>query len=393
MNGLACFVLTGCFLATGASLHAQGYNVLRRSFEISTEREWKEWIFAEDAVEVLPDGLVRPAFFRKNINAVLDARSFTHQVPSVFYDEFAELSSKSPGQLGAYYVHVSGGVKDAGSTLRDGLSVMDGDIHTCWQPDPNDLLKHWWIELDLGRLVSATRIVLRFVEEGEGDPFLRFNVHVSRGDLPYQGAGRMAWRQVYRSEAPNYHQRVFDIQLDPERPKDMEGEGAVLQYVRVAVMDTRGERAEVVSKEGYERLPQDSRGPLVYHRKTPFWKEQEQEVSREGYERLPFEERGGIVYYRRELPRLAEVEVWTLGDNISLGMQKRGGSVQSSRNAQDIGDEEVDGAYTTYRKLASTGASAFVTNPVVAGRWSTSLVVFGPLPVLFLQFSCPCRRR
>ena len=38
-------------------------------------------------------------------------------------------------------------------------------------------------------------------------------------------------------------------------------------------------------------------------------------------------EQGGIRYYRRELPRLAEVEVQTVGENISLGLIGRGGSL------------------------------------------------------------------
>ena len=42
---------------------------------------------------------------------------------------------------------------------------------------------------------------------------------------------------------------------------------------------------------------------------------------------MPEEQRGGIRYYRRERPRLAEVEVWTVGQNISLGLIERGGSV------------------------------------------------------------------
>ena len=36
---------------------------------------------------------------------------------------------------------------------------------------------------------------------------------------------------------------------------------------------------------------------------------------------------GGREFYRRELPRLAEVEVWGWGDNISLGLVEGGGTL------------------------------------------------------------------
>ena len=38
---------------------------------------------------------------------------------------------------------------------------------------------------------------------------------------------------------------------------------------------------------------------------------------------------GPQVFYRRELPRLAEVEVWSLGDNIGISTLERGGNVTS----------------------------------------------------------------
>ena len=345
-------VWIACMLAIGSSAHAQGYSVVGKTFEIRAEEEWRAWIFPEGAVEVLPDGVVRPAFFRKNIDAVLDAQSFTHLVLPVFYDEFAVLSDKSAEELGPD-PRVSGGIKDAGTNLEDALNIMDGDLHTYWGPDPSDALKDWWIEVDLGRAVSATRIVLRFVEEGEGDPFLRFSVSVSAGELPYFDAERMGWRQVYRLRDRNYDGRVFEIELGPEIPKEMEGEGAVVQYVRIAVTDMRGDQAEVVPKEEYESLPEEFQGTLVYHRRTPFGEEEEREISEEGYGKLPEEERGSIVYYRRESPRLAEVEVWTLGDNLSLGIGKRGGFVQSSGSGQSLGDELVDGTYTTVQTIGN----------------------------------------
>ena len=36
-------------------------------------------------------------------------------------------------------------------------------------------------------------------------------------------------------------------------------------------------------------------------------------------------------YYRREMPRLAEVEVWSVGENLSLGILDRDGQVEPVR--------------------------------------------------------------
>ena len=41
---------------------------------------------------------------------------------------------------------------------------------------------------------------------------------------------------------------------------------------------------------------------------------------------------GPVIYYRREQPRLAEIEVWTVGENIGIGLIERGGSVTSFDN-------------------------------------------------------------
>ena len=42
---------------------------------------------------------------------------------------------------------------------------MDGDEATFWEPNPADPLSDWVLEIDLGRLVSATKVILRFAEE------------------------------------------------------------------------------------------------------------------------------------------------------------------------------------------------------------------------------------
>ena len=54
-------------------------------------------------------------------------------------------------------------------------NLFDGDMTTYWEPDPPtealDLGTQWWFIVDLGRLVMAKKLVLKFVDEELGDPF------------------------------------------------------------------------------------------------------------------------------------------------------------------------------------------------------------------------------
>ena len=52
-------------------------------------------------------------------------------------------------------------------------------------------------------------------------------------------------------------------------------------------------------------------------------------VSEENWNRLPDETRGPVRYFRRERPRLAEIEVWEEGEDIARDLLDRGGSISS----------------------------------------------------------------
>ena len=53
-------------------------------------------------------------------------------------------------------------------------------------------------------------------------------------------------------------------------------------------------------------------------------------VKREVYEVLQPEQQGGVHYFRRERPRLAELEVWTDGDDLAGGSLRRSGSISTT---------------------------------------------------------------
>ena len=83
-----------------------------------------------------------------------------------------------------------------------------------------DLASQWWFVADLGRVVFAEKIVVRFAEEEIGDPFLLFEVLVSDGLKParLQGGDDPGFydRIAYPSE--NKTQRVFEIDLTRVQP-------------------------------------------------------------------------------------------------------------------------------------------------------------------------------
>tara|TARA_Y100001978_G_scaffold111760_1_gene99698 strand:- start:1128 stop:3614 length:2487 start_codon:yes stop_codon:yes gene_type:complete len=270
-------------------------------------------------VEVDPVGAIRSRFVRGPYNALSDAGQFSHIIANNArgqYDNAFELD----GELRA-----RGGIKQAPSNPSLSGRIMDGDEATFWEPNPADPLSDWVLEIDLGRLVSATKVILRFAEEG--DPFLQFRVHSAGGQNPFGTAdrsGALDYVLVGGTTQPNREQRLFEFDLDPIGPHSDGWTGRMVQYVRIAVTDTRADRAEELSTASYQALPARERGAVEY-----IWRiaGEERLVSEEDYGQLTAAEQGGIRYFRRELPRLAEVEVQTVGENISLGLIERGGSL------------------------------------------------------------------
>ena len=117
---------------------------------------WSEWTLPGDAVDVT-DGVLKPAFVRQNIDAVQNAATF------------------------------GGGIRAAGTALNRAPLLIDGDVETAWAPAAEAPLEDWWIEVDLGRVVSARTIRLHFAEDGE--PLEFFKVFTSDGEPFFTNAG------------------------------------------------------------------------------------------------------------------------------------------------------------------------------------------------------------
>ena len=293
--------MRGCLLALAflildaVDLRAQGYVLEEGRMVVAAPEHWRAWTFPEGTLTISDEGRVIPQFVRKEINAVSNA------------------------------VVMGGGVT-AGSNPGLAEHVLDGDPTTSWTPDLDAPRSEWWIEIDLGRVVSAAAIVIRFDEREDVDPFRQFEVFTSGGESAFVGSNKRLWRLAFRTKRLDRDRRVYEIPLYPWEKSSEEWTGTVLQYVRVEVTDSGLGRAEEVSEETYRSLPPSRRGEVQHYRRTGMgW---ERPVDEEGYQALPPELQGSIRYYRWERPRLAEVEVHAFGDNVALGVLSRGGSVR-----------------------------------------------------------------
>ena len=264
-----------------------------------------------------------------------------------------------------YYYH--GGIRHAGTSVETAAAILDGDPTTYWEPSTlvsraeyNDLapaakgpiyfivkgndgleqrvdeatydaaapgdrrveyhnhsLENWTIDIDLGRLVPLSKVVLRFLDPSEGEPFRQVRLLGTPSDA--RGADLSL---IDRTIAPVENQTSVEFNLDPND----EGFYRQLHILRIAVTDSKLDKFAVVTEAEFAALPLDEQGGIDYHIVNAAGTETK--VARSIYEDVAPERRGRLVHYRRERPRLAAVEVWTQGDNIALDVIDGGGSVE-----------------------------------------------------------------
>ena len=165
---------------------------------------------------------------------------------------------------------IKGGVT-AGSNQRDAHYLIDDDMSTFWEPDPADSIEDWWVQLRLGRLVVASKIVLHFVREGEGDPFRHFKVLVWRQPPPRStsnyvvlGTNVAIFWEVFRTDRPNTDQRTFEIVPHTTQAANELFVGDPIEAVHAMITDSKQDKGSEISQETYEALPQRERGAVEY---------------------------------------------------------------------------------------------------------------------------------
>lgn len=310
-------VIGGLLIASAG--WTQGYRLERDRVSVTSD-QLQAWKFPQGSLSFGSEG-VRPHLVRSKLNAALDAGTFV----------------RSDGS--------AGGVRNAGTSAAQAAQIIDGQEDTFWEPDLTAPLKDWWVEIDLGRAVWAKKIVVKFAGEGEGDPFLQFRVLTSNGQPAFSQSKALNYLVVGRSEGLNQTQRVFEFDLEPTVETEPGLTGDVIQFVQIVATASSLGQAEEISPARWDSLSAADRGEVLYFRREASG--YERQVDQAEYQGLADPaRRGAVKYYRRERPRLAEVEVWTVGDNISLGALGRGGKIQGYGG---LGAEvlTVDGDYNT----------------------------------------------
>lgn len=177
---------------------------------VADAADWQRWSMPGDAM-VIAEGAIGPAFVRSELNAVDNAAAF------------------------------GGGVRDAGASSTGASALIDGDPSSAWRPSESTRLENWWIEIDLGRAVSAHYIELDFDTAGpaleffrilssDGEPFFSSAGVVIDGTLRYNRRERFSFNDDYtvRVDFGLAPVRYIRVQADRLTP------GAGLADLRVA---------------------------------------------------------------------------------------------------------------------------------------------------------------
>ena len=190
---------------------------------------------------------------------------------------------------------VRGGTWKAGTNLATAGRAIDGRAHTFWQPDPDAPLEDWWIEINLGRAVLVSEIRLIFPDQEGARPFREFRVFGSEG------------RRVTRQDIFSFHLIGGTTKPIDETVVTYDVKPLVREVTRV-----QGVREESTADTTYDLL-QFIR--ILVDAKTPD-------------------------------AALAEVEVYTLGENIALQTLERGGAIQE-RSGRGFPFKMADGNANT----------------------------------------------
>ena len=352
-------------LLWSAAVYAQGsgYRLTADQLVIDRAAHWRAWEFPVGTLTIDPSGAVTPFALRRNTDATEDIVHFLRLHPP---EDLARSKAVEEIELADAI--------EAGSNAPDVLNVLDGDLATYWEPAPvadaSELGAHWWFTIDLGRLVIAKRIVLKFVKEGLGDPFLQYDVLISDGEVPekFIASEEPEFDVVWRTLKPNKTERRLEIVLG-ERTDAEEQElsdqplnapptsavsaaqkefvGTGVRLVQVVVRGSDFDRGFEVSQSEYEALPAAEQGAVIYSKQQRDGRRTE--VAAADYAQLPADQQGGIAYYRWERPRLAELEVWHEGDDALIAALARGGDVFASQGLP-VG-RTIDGNVQTYVDL------------------------------------------
>ena len=307
-------LLIAGLLLSVAIAQAQGYR-LEKDRVVIEGADWQEWSVTSGTVQVSAAG-VQPRFIRDQTNAALEAPEF------------------------------GGGIWNAGTRLEPASRIIDGQEDTFWEPDPAAPLDDWWVEIDLGHLVWTRQVVVKFVAEDGANPALQFKLRTSKGPATVFQRTVLDYKVAGRSQETHRAPDLFVFDLKPSEIADPGFPGDPIRFLQILFTARDDGQTEEVSEAHWHALPVEERGAILYVRRQASG--DLQPVDRAAYEAIDDPARKGpIRYYRRYRVRLTEVEVWSMGDNLSLGVLDRGGEITASGDSHEDANL-VDGDYTTF---------------------------------------------
>ena len=196
---------------------------------------------------------------------------------------------------------VQGGAWKAGTNLATANRIIDGNPDTFWKPDPDAPLEDWWIEIDLGRATLVSEIRLVFPDQEGARPFREFRVFGTEG------------RRVTRKDIFSFH----------------------------LIGGTTKPISETLVSYNVESLVQDVKRTEQRGASSP---DNTGDATNETYDLLQFIRI--LVDAKTPDAALAEVEVYTPGENIALQTLARGGTVQE-RSGRGFAYKMADGDVNT----------------------------------------------
>ena len=189
------------------------YPLAADQLRYDSARDWRQWNLPIGAVELTTRGVIQPIRIEKGTDAVRDLDKF------------------------------SGGIRNAGSNLNTARLTIDGNPATGWAPDPEANPDEWFIEIDLGRAVSARSVTLVF--DAQAAPIALFDLLLSTGEpetdfiaAPIEGS--LVYRTKERFKENARHRVTYLIEEIDAEP---------LQFIRfeplLVVPDARLAEVEV----------------------------------------------------------------------------------------------------------------------------------------------------
>jgi len=263
------------------------------------------WYYYHGGIKYTPNNPESAAF-------VLDGDPRTYWEPSSAVDRttYETLPEDQRGPI-YYFARDEAGERRVNRTTYEATSRTDRRIEY-----HSRSFENWYIDIDLGRLVAVSRIVLRFVDPEMGEPFRQVRILGTASDLRDAPLSL-----IERTIVPNEDQTVLEFDLDP----DAAGFFRQLHIVRIAITDSRFDKFRPVSEAEFMALSVEDQGGIDYHIVNATGSETK--VEEDIFSQVDPQRQGRLIYYQRERPRLADIEVWSQGDNIALGIVDGGGSV------------------------------------------------------------------